>query len=129
VVLLAVLHVRRPVAVTLPALLARERLVVAGLPGVLQQRVALQQPRRRERRQADAAATRQSRQPAEAAVSEDRTAAPRAARPLHQRAPSARFEAEGERDLKQDKAETVRSPSDHVPTDSNFFVTLRNRER
>jgi len=59
-ILLAVLHVGGPVAVTLAALLARERLVVAGLASVLQQRVTLQQPRRRERRQADAAATRQS---------------------------------------------------------------------
>jgi len=57
-VLLAMFHVGGSVAVTLAALLASERLVVAGLAGVLQQRVPFQQPRRRERRQADTAATR-----------------------------------------------------------------------
>lgn len=101
-ILLAVLHVGGPVAVTLATLLAGERLVVAGLAGVLQQRVPLQQPRRRERRQADAAATRQSGQPGEAAVPEDATTAGASVRacPLHQRAPSARFQSEGERDLR-----------------------------
>lgn len=104
-VLLAVLDVGGPVAVTLAALLAGERLVVAGLAGVLQQRVPLQQPRRRERRQADAAATRQAGQAGEAAVAEDGAAAGASvrARPLHQRAPSARFQSEGERDLQQQR--------------------------
>lgn len=96
-ILLAVLDVGGPIAVTLAALLARERLVVAGLAGVLEQRVTLQQPRRRESRQADAAATRQSSQAGEAA--EDAAAAAATARPLHQSTPSARFQAEGERDL------------------------------
>lgn len=86
-ILLAVLHVSGPVAITLAALLARERLVVAGLASVLQQRVTLQQPRWWERRQADAAATRQSSEAGEAA--ED--AASAAARPFHERTPSARF--------------------------------------
>lgn len=102
-ILLAVFHVGGPVAVTLAALLAGERLVVAGLTGVLQQRVPLQQPGRRERRQADAAAARQSGQPGEAAVPEDAATAGASvrARPLHQRAPSARFQSEGKRDLQQ----------------------------
>ncbi|KYN34405.1 hypothetical protein ALC56_11513 [Trachymyrmex septentrionalis] len=101
-ILLAMFHVSGPIAITLAALLAGERLVVAGLPGVLQQRVPLQQPRRRERRQADAAATRQSGQPGETAVPEDGTAgASVRARPLHQGAPSTRVQSEGERDLQQ----------------------------
>lgn len=104
-ILLPVFHVGGPVAVTLATLLAGERLIVAGLAGVLQQRVPLQQPRRRERRQADAAATRQSGQAGEAAVAEDATTAGASvrARPLHQRAPAARFQPEGERDLRQRK--------------------------
>lgn len=102
-ILLAVLHVGGPVAVTLATLLAGERLIVAGLAGVLQQRVPLQQPRRRERRQADAAATRQSGQAGETAVAEDATTAGASARPLHQRAPAARFQSEGERDLQHAK--------------------------
>lgn len=59
-VLLAMFDISGSIAVALAALLAGERLVVAGLAGVLQQCVPFQQPRRRERRQADAAATRQS---------------------------------------------------------------------
>lgn len=101
-ILLAVFHVGGPVAITLAALLAGERLVVAGLAGVLQQRVPLQQPRRRERRQADAAAARQSGQAGEAAVAEDATGASVRA-PLYQRAPSARVQSEGERDLQRRK--------------------------
>lgn len=111
-ILLAVFHVGGPVAVTLATLLAGERLVVAGLAGVLQQRVPLQQPRRRERRQADAAATRESGQPGEAAVPEDATTAGASARPLHQRAPSARFQSEGERDLRdREKNYVARLPA------------------
>lgn len=67
-VLLPVLDVSGPVAVTLAALLAGERLVVAGLAGVLQQRVSFQQPGGRKRRQTDAAASRQPRQTGETTV-------------------------------------------------------------
>ena len=67
-VLLPVFHVCGAVTVALAALLAGERLVVAGLAGVLQQRVPFQQPGGRERGQTDAATTRQSRQTGETAV-------------------------------------------------------------
>ena len=59
-ILLPVLDVGRSVAVALTALLAGEGLVVAGLAGVLEDGVALEEPGRGEAGEADAAAARES---------------------------------------------------------------------
>lgn len=101
VILLPMLHVRGTVAVALAALLAGERLVVARLAGVLEQRVPFQQPGGRKRGQTDAAPTRQPRKASETAVTQDGTASaasPRAA--FHQGAPTPRLQTEGQRHLK-----------------------------